>query len=382
MVKLDIVIIYHVCFSYLPCAICQLFEEAKWRPAAAAAPPVAIESPLDPALGRAPAPSSAPGHSMASRIEKSEGQLKQFRIFHESSQSVFGAPDVSEDKPRQSPTKPPAAGTKTPEDIELLDTLPKSLSDIYNISNRNRSRNKDKKRNRDSSDATAAAAAAAAAANVLDAAQSSQSTDWYHVEKDTKDHFAADNVEGTLDFAKTIGWMGSDASSRDELRKKHLSNESNNNYSINVVGSSSSQEDHMSMSGTNSVTSSFDSKKSGAKAAKQTTRKEKIVGKDSNVGGVYDYSRASGVNSAMGAMSTVNTGTTDRDAGKYNPFLTSTVSQGGNGGYSNASNRSNNNNASKPRKQQSGGGKSKHNAAVIERRDTNRSHIFSAPSNK
>ena len=192
-----------------------------------------------------------------------------------------------------------------------------------------------------------------------------------------------DNVEGSLDFAANIGWMGGDASSRDEVRKKHLSNESNNN-SIHANESSRSsnvqQDHHSSMSSIDSVSSSFDSKKSGVKSAKQTN-KEKGASKDSNYG-VYDYSRVTNTNSAMGAMSTVNTGVTDRDVSKYNPFLSCSVGQGGNGGYSNASNRSNNNNASKPRKQPTAGGKSKLNPTVIERRDTNRSHIFSAPTNK
>lgn len=323
-----------------------------------------MESTLDPVLSGAETPQI--GSSMASRIKKSDSEFQQFRIFHENNNAVFGADDTSDENNKQS-SAVSKKSVAAPEDIELLDTLPKSLSDIYNISNRNRWRNKDKKRNRDTTDV-------APSLNVLDVAESSNNTDWYHVEKDTE-ACVVDNLEGTLDFAANIGWMGGDVSSREEMRKKHISNESNNN-SIHANESnrnSNSQLEHFSTTSTSdNVSFSFDSKKSGAKGAKQTSNKEKSG---------YDYSRATNV-IAMGAMSTVNTGITDRDGGKYNPFMQSSVGQGGNGGYSNSSNRSNNNNASKPRKQAIGGNKSKNNAAVIERRDTNRSLITSASNSK
>ena len=98
-------------------------------------------SSLDPVLSAAEA--STLESSMTSRVEKSENELQQFSIFHEHSKSSFGTtPDGLEGTRSQASVASKPAGV--PEDMELLDTLPKSLSDIYNISNRNRWRNKDK----------------------------------------------------------------------------------------------------------------------------------------------------------------------------------------------------------------------------------------------
>lgn len=337
----------------------QLFEEANWRQNPSPVTRIKVEAPVEAAaLGYSKVPART--GNMAARVEKSESDLKKFSLVHENSK-FSSSSEVSSEK--QETSKKLTSPNVVPDDV-ALDVLPQSLSDIYNISNRNKWRNKDKKRNRDSTEVVSSTA--------LDVAESSQRGDWYHVEKD-KNTQMVDNVEGSLDLAAQVGWIGGDVVSRNEMRKNHASNESNN------MSAAGNQQDQSVMSGTDSVSSSFDSKKS-SKSSKQSFNKDKGGNKDSNYG--YDYTRMSNANSAMGAMSTVNTAASGGDGGKYNPFLSGSSSGGGNGGYSNASNRSNNNNASKSRKQSTGSGKSNHNPAVIVRRDTNRSHIFSAPTNK
>lgn len=335
-----------------------MFVEANWPPNPSSTSRLKVEAPLH-AAALGTDKSNARSGVMASRVEKSENDIKEYSVVHET-RRFSTSTDASTEK--QQASKKLSASNKVPEDI-ALDALPQSLADIYNISNRNKWRNKDKKRNRD--------VAEVASPSVLDVAESSQSGDWYHVEKG-KDSRVSDNVEGSLDIAAQVGWIGNDASSRNETKRNHVANES---YNISAAGSSSSQQEHSAMSGADSTSSSFDSKKS-AKGSKQSYNKDKNTSnKELNHG--YDYSRSS----AMGAMSTVNTGPSGGDAGKYNPFVSGSTG-GGNGGYSNASNRGNNNNALKARKQATGGGKSKHNPTVVERRETNRSHIFSASTNK
>ena len=326
-----------------------MFEEANWPLSGSYSTTVKVDNTDDPLLVNEVPPSI--NHEMSARVEKSEGDMRRYSIFHEYN-SGFNAEDgVTQATSSAKTSKISSKGYA--ESVEVVEPLPKSLSDIYNISNRNRWRNKDKKRNRESGDALPSNN------SVLESSQSSEKSDWYHVEKGKNLH-ALDNVESSLDFATNIGWLNGDANSRNEIKKKHNSNEGS--------GFSHSQDQSSTSSGESSA-ATYDGKKTSQKSSKQG-QKEKNVTKEGSYS--YDYSRVAN----MGAMSTV---TGDREGGKYNPFVSH--SQSGSGGYSNASNRYSSSNSSKSRKQPPNA-KSKVNSNIVERRDSNRSHIFSTSSNK
>lgn len=196
-------------------------------------------------------PTSVDSGTLA-RLERVVEQLESKNALQGASTAdpaAFSSVDSSQRSQRLAPASaslqqpPPPSSSTSPSPSPSIESLPQSLTEIYDISNRNRWRNKDKKRNRDPSLDAADSAAEEDGKEEVGGAVSGGAgdDDWYSTGQDA---FADKGLEGTvselcqcilastinavilcaqLDLATGIGWV--QQASREEVKAKHLADE-------------------------------------------------------------------------------------------------------------------------------------------------------------
>jgi hypothetical protein len=131
------------------------------------------------------------------RLERVVEQLQSknaLQVGNTADPAGFSSLDSSQKQQRVVSASPlPPSSTPSP----TIDSLPQSLTEIYDISNRNRWRNKDKKRNRDPS---LDAADDEEEEDSKEEAGGAGDDDWYSAGQDA---FADKGLEGTVSAAET-----------------------------------------------------------------------------------------------------------------------------------------------------------------------------------